>query len=79
MNDRFPNIADRMNALDFSERADVHYDMLADAIWWSDERPDFDSPEDQWCLQRLFRYRTSLILGRPEPDHELDCWSATLP
>ena len=70
MIERFPIIADRMNSLVFNDRAELHYDMLADALWWSDERPHFNEPEDHACLQRVFRYRTSLILDRPELEDE---------
>jgi len=64
--DRLVSIADAMNGLEKSSDAVVHYDMMAGALWWSDERPDCFETEDNWCLRPVFRYRTSMILGAPE-------------
>jgi hypothetical protein len=49
--------------------AKVGYDLFADALVWSDERPlpplDGKDPVDVTCLRAVLHYRTSLILGRP--------------
>ena len=63
-------VAPQMNSLVKSSVAVVHYDMMAGALWWSDECPDFDKPEHYWCLRPLFRYRTTLILGEPDQRYE---------
>jgi hypothetical protein len=63
---RLENVAPQMNALRRSWFARPNYDLLADAIWWIDERPSFDEAEDHWCLQPVFRYRTTLILEKPD-------------
>lgn len=44
--------------------------MMADALWWSAERPNFQNAEDHWCLRPLFRYRTSVILEAPEEAYQ---------
>jgi hypothetical protein len=64
--ERLQSIAPHMNTLRRRWFARVRYDMLADALWWSDERPDFSDAEDHWCLQPVFRYHTSLIVGVDE-------------
>ncbi|MFN3192896.1 MAG: hypothetical protein ACE361_20470 [Aureliella sp.] len=65
--DRLDSIAAQMNACRRSWFARLNYDMMADALWWSDERPNFADAEDHWCLRPVFRYRTTLILDAPEP------------
>lgn len=67
---RIESVAPQMNAMRRQWFPRLHYDMLADALWWSDERPDFDDAEDHWCLRPVFRYRTTLILGDPDPNYE---------
>lgn len=64
--DRLESIASQMNALPYDESAGLHYDAMADALWWSDERPAFNYAKDHWCLRPVFRYRTSMITGVPE-------------
>ena len=61
--ERLESIAAQMNSLRRSWFAHLKYDMMADALWWSDERPDFAAAEDHWCLRPVFRYRTALIVG----------------
>jgi len=63
---RLATIAEAMNGMKKSSDAEIHYDMLAGALWWSDERPDFPQAEDHWCLRPVFRFRTTLILELPE-------------
>ena len=56
--------------------ATIFYDVLSDAIIWSDEMPDLQELRkiDGWQVMRLvLHFRTQLILGRPEesdPDAE---------
>jgi hypothetical protein len=58
-------IADAMNRLEKQPNARMHYDCMADAIWWSDERPTFRDARDHWCLRPIFHFRTTLILEVP--------------
>ena len=74
---RLDTIAVLMNSQRRSRFASLNYDMMADAIWWSDERPNFDHPEDHWCLRPVFRYRTTLILDSPDPKW-LPFWERSL-
>ena len=68
---RLDRIASQMDALRWSPDAELNYDMMAGAIWWSDERPNFRQAEDHWCLRPVFRYRTAMILETPEPKWQL--------
>jgi hypothetical protein len=49
--------------------ARVGYDLFADALVWSDERPsvprDGTEPIDVSSLRAVLHYRTSIILGNP--------------
>jgi hypothetical protein len=64
--ERLQSIADEMDRLEKKPNAVVRYDVMAGALWWSDERRDFYNVEDHLCLRPLFRYRTSVILEAPE-------------
>jgi hypothetical protein len=61
-------IAPLMESLRPSPRARVHYHMLADALYWSDEFPESGLP---WAVENymrmVLRYRTTLLLGSPDP------------
>ena len=49
--------------------AQIDYELLADAIVWSDEYPSPDEVEEMYefqCIKILLRYRTSVLLGRPD-------------
>ena len=65
-------IAESMNAMKWQHDAVVSYDLLSDALHWSDEIPPLGShrPKDYWCLRCLLRYRTTLILGQPDREFE---------
>jgi hypothetical protein len=49
-----------------SDRATLSYSVLADALYWSDETPQVDDALADDLLRFLLRYRTTLILGRPD-------------
>lgn len=68
--DQLDAIASEMNAMKLESDATISFDLLADALQWSDEVPDFGGrrPRDFWCLRPVLRYRTTLILGAPEED-----------
>jgi hypothetical protein len=61
-------IANEMDQTRILPDATVSYDVLADALAWSDEYPrniggrlaEFD------CVKLLLRYRTTLLLGKPD-------------
>jgi hypothetical protein len=65
---QYVHIATEMNDVHALPGAEPGYDVLTDAIIWSDEYPsnvagrmvDFD------CLKLLFRYRTSILTGHPD-------------
>ncbi len=48
--------------------ASVFYELMSDALVWSDEIPDLNSGNvrDFHCLRFVFRYRTTLMLGAPD-------------
>ncbi|HEY5316070.1 MAG TPA: hypothetical protein VIK18_26315 [Pirellulales bacterium] len=68
-------IAGAMNSLTKAPDAVIHYDMLAGALWWSDERPASGQIGNSDCLRVVFRYRTSVIIGEPESQY-LPYWLA---
>lgn len=60
-----------------SEDAVISYELMSGALLWSDEIPDLaqrGAAIDVTCLRPLLRYRTTLILGKPEQRHE-EFWS----
>ncbi len=67
--DQLRAIAVRMQPLRPAPGASVFYELMSDALVWSDEIPDLESGDmrDFHCLRFVFRYRTTLILGAPDP------------
>lgn len=67
-------VAQDLSKLPLDPKARLNYDLMSDALIWSDERPTNLSVRELWCLRPVFRYRTGLILGlelaefRPEWD-----------
>ena len=63
-------IAHLMESMTRSWRAKVEYHVLAAAIYWNDELP----PNLDWLAENsmrpVLRYRTSLLLGKPESQWE---------
>jgi len=66
--DCLETIAPRMNSMRYDVSAELRYDMMSDALWWSDERPAFNDAKDHWCLRPVLRYRTSVIVRSPEAE-----------
>ncbi|MCR4415715.1 MAG: hypothetical protein NUV77_25155 [Thermoguttaceae bacterium] len=64
-------VAQVLNSLVPDPNAQMEYDALADAIFWSDERPALSAhnPDAFFCLRRVARYRTTLVLGDPDNKH----------
>jgi hypothetical protein len=56
-------IAEDLTNLMLDPTATLHYDIMSDALVWSDERPKGRLVRELWCLRPVFRYRTGLILG----------------
>jgi hypothetical protein len=65
-------IADRMRELKPAADASVFYELMSDALVWSDEIPDLDTGavRDFHCLRFVFRYRTTVIIGAPDPRYQ---------
>lgn len=59
-----------LDRLQFDPHSRVSIDLFAGGLVWSDERPDLEAVVEAGfslaCLRPLLRYRTLLILGRPE-------------
>jgi hypothetical protein len=64
-------IAALMQVLRSSPGAVLSYELLSDALVWSDEVPELEGREDKRFgpLRCVLRYRTSLILGAPEEQY----------
>ena len=48
----------------------VRYHVLADALYWSDELPKGLEKDCENALRFVLRYRSSVIVGRPEVEYE---------
>lgn len=61
-------IAPRMRELKPAPEASVFYELMSDALVWSDEIPDLETGDVRTfhCLRFVFRYRTTLMLGAPD-------------
>jgi hypothetical protein len=61
-------IAARMRELPSAPGASVFYELTSDALVWSDEIPDLErgGARQFQCLRFLFRYRTTVIMGKPD-------------
>jgi hypothetical protein len=68
-------ISVEINRLEWDEHATVHYDLMSDALVWSDERPRNLCGSEMWCMRPIFRYRTGLILGLEIAEFR-DYWEA---
>jgi len=66
--DQLRAIAGRLAALRPSPTAAVFYELMSDALVWDDEIPDLNAggAGEFHCLRFIFRYRTTLILDRPD-------------
>ncbi len=63
-------IASDMNQAQVVSDATVGYDVLSDALVWSDEYPhNITGRLDEFdCVKLLLRYRTTLLFGEPDAD-----------
>ncbi len=61
-------IAPRMRDLKPAPQASVFYELMSDALVWSDEIPDLETGDVRvyHCLRFVFRYRTTLMLNAPD-------------
>ncbi len=62
------SIADRMRKLKPAPKATVFYELMSNALVWSDEIPDLETGDvhDFHCLRFVFRFRTTLMMGKPD-------------
>src|SRR5262245_46402513 len=65
----FARIAADMDCTRACDGATIGYDVFADGSLWSDEYPAsaVGRSEEFMCLRILLRYRTSVLMGTPEP------------
>jgi hypothetical protein len=56
-------IAEHLSTLKMEPSATLHYDLMSDALIWSDEKPKGRPAKEVWALRPVLRYRTGLILG----------------
>ena len=69
--DRLSNAAARVRECRFDAESRMRYDLMSDSILWEDEIPTpFNG--DSLAIRLLFRYRTTVLLGKP--NHELECY-----
>src|SRR5665213_167609 len=61
-------IADRLRELKPAPEATVFYELMSNALVWSDEIPDLESGDVSvyHCLRFVFRFRTTLMMGKPD-------------
>jgi len=67
-------MAPKMNAMKKSDTAEMHYCVLSDGLWWSDELPRESLEEDAIAILRyLINFRSKLIAGTAT-DYFLPYW-----
>jgi hypothetical protein len=62
------DIADQMRGLARSSDAKMFYELLSDSLVWTDEIPELSAGQvgGLRALRYVFRYRSSLLLGKAE-------------
>ena len=65
-------VAERMRALKPAPDAALFYELMSDALVWNDEIPDLEKGDlrDFHCLRFVFRYRTTVMMGRPDERYQ---------
>jgi len=66
----FVELAAVLSQSKYDKDAKPFFDLMSGGMLWSDETISGLSPELLGCLRALFRYRTSLIEGRPDTRFE---------
>ncbi len=66
--EQYARIAAEMDRVRALPGAEIGYDVLSDAITWSDEYPSelAGRAEEFECIKILLRYRTSVLTGDPD-------------
>lgn len=64
--EKLMELSPKMIALKLCPSASMQYHALAGAVYWSDEIPRQIDDMQEDALRILLRYRTTLMLGRPE-------------
>lgn len=69
----FRELAAELNDTTPTADATLDYDLLADALVWSDEYPPprMERLGDVTCIRVLLRYRTTILLGSPDESLKL--------
>ena len=72
-------ISEMMNKLSEKQAKLPKYEFMSDALFWDDEFPERKLRKPKWeafgTMRLVLRYRTTLILGRPEDDYK-KAWDA---
>jgi hypothetical protein len=61
--DELKSIASDLEQLRLDPAASLHYEIMSDALVWSDELLRNRRAREIWCMRPVLRYRTGLILG----------------
>ena len=61
--DELKLIASDLEQLQLDPAATLHYEVMSDALVWSDELLRNRRAREIWCMRPVLRYRTGLILG----------------
>ena len=71
--EQLATIAEIMNSQRFDKDATVSYDLMSDALVWSDEFPQLFGRRlrDFWCIRPVLRHRTLIIISKLDHVHEL--------
>ena len=59
----FKLLQEDLESLRSDPDATLHYDVMSDALVWSDELLRTRRAREIWCMRPIFRYRTGLLLG----------------
>jgi hypothetical protein len=63
-------LASSMQAMRKTPDARIFYDLMSDALLWTDEFPLLVDADAVSCFRYVLRYRTSIIIGQPEIKYE---------
>ena len=69
-------LAPILDRLQSDPNARLHYELMSDSLIWTDELPNHSERVklvDTNCMRGVFRFRTTLIIGKPEEEYRA-CW-----
>ena len=61
--EEFCTIAKDLESLSRDPTATLHFEVMSNALVWSDEVLRNRRARETWCMRPVFRYRTGLIMG----------------